>query len=72
MTSEFKKGDILLDKVVSSSRVVVLRKKGEGLECLFLDGYMKNKTVTIRNTHTYEKIGEVKKGDLYGRKEIDR
>jgi hypothetical protein len=60
MFSHFKVGDILLDKIVPSSRVLVVKKHKDALECLFLDGYMKDKKVVIKNTYTYEKIGHSK------------
>jgi hypothetical protein len=64
MFSHFKVGDILLDKIVPSSRVLVVKKHKDALECLFLDGYMKDKTVLIRNTFTYKKVGSSKEVKL--------
>jgi hypothetical protein len=57
MKNDFNVGDILLDKIVPSGRLLVIKKHEQEIECVFLDGYMANKKVFVRNLFTYKKVG---------------
>ena len=54
-----KVGDILIDKIVPSSRLLVIEKTNDVVTCVFLDGFMEGKVVTLRNLFTYKKIGKM-------------
>ena len=54
-----KVGDILIDKIVPSSRLLVIEKTNDGITCVFLDGFMEGKVVTLKNLFTYKKIGKM-------------
>ena len=55
----FEVGDVLLDKIVPTSRLLVLEKNDVSLKCIFLDGKMKDTVINLTKFGTYKKVGEI-------------